>query len=352
MSDSAIRELILLAHIFEPGVQNRGYGAGLMMKKVPALLDWDLEKIQAELQEMRDEGLVVPFSAESPNSWKSTPKGRAVRELTARKRYERAQCLCSPADHDIDDLVLALAATPDTCEGEHAYPPTETLLSDYLFDFKDELPASIARLEERKLVNLRLAPGHWNSGKSLYITVDGLREYRKGVVERLGIQVDMCVLDAQPRPVVVNTSLVLRGLDERLVSNLSSRMQEAERCETVQAYLAATVLYGSILEGILEGLAAKNPRKANTSSAAPKGRDAKAKNFAEWKFNEWIAVAREVGWIPRSVGEYADQLRSYRNLIHVSEQLREELDADRHLVKVTRSVLNAVLEHVADASEA
>jgi hypothetical protein len=149
---------------------------------------------------------------------------------------------------------------------------------------------------------------------------------------------------------VINDNLIPLGLDSRLVANLSCRIEEAERCEAAAAYLAATVLYGSILEGVLEGLANKEPKTANSSPAAPKGDDGRPKRFSDWKFKEWIAVARNVDWIPSSVGAYVDQLRGYRNLIHFSQQLREGLTADKHLAKVTRSVLDAVLQHISDAS--
>jgi hypothetical protein len=156
MSDTAIRELILLAEIFGPGMQDRGYGAGLIMKKVPALLEWNIDAIQAELQEMQQNGLVLPFS-EASSSWKSTPKGRAAREAIARGHFERARCLCSPKAHALDDILLAIAATAEICGIEHSYAPTEVQLADYLFDFKDELQAALLRLEERGWVNLRRA---------------------------------------------------------------------------------------------------------------------------------------------------------------------------------------------------
>lgn len=192
-----MRELILGVEIFEPGRLNMGCSASSMMKKVPALLDWNLDDVEAELQAMQNEGLITPFGEASPGSWKSTPEGRAARERLTRLHRERAHCLCSPEEFALDDLVLAIAATASLCEGEHRHPPTQALIADYLFDFKEELPASFERLEHLQFVSLRKVPGTIRQGKSVYINVDGLREYRKVVAVRLGLDQDACVLDAQ-----------------------------------------------------------------------------------------------------------------------------------------------------------
>lgn len=349
MPTADIRNLILLAPIFDPGVRTMGYGPASIMKKVPELLEWSLADVQGELSKMHEEGLVEQFTEQMPDSWKSTAAGRAARESLARQHAERARCLCSPTIDALDDLMLGLAATADICSLGHSHPPTELRLSDYLYDFKGDIAASIARLHERGLVKLQQMPGLSRQGRSLYITVDGLREYRSRVAAKLGVDGDTCILDSQPMEVAVNDRLSHVGLSSDLVANLSARFDEAERCDGVQAYLAATVLYGSILEGLLEGLANLEPQKANSSPACPKAEDGKPKKFSEWKFSEWIAVAKDVGWIPRSVGGYADQLRSSRNLVHVSKQLRDEVHADKHLASITRSVLDAVLEHIAEA---
>jgi hypothetical protein len=135
-----------------------------------------------------------------------------------------------------------------------------------------------------------------------------------------------------------------------LIQNLSLRLEEAERCESVEAYLASTVLYGSVLEGILEGLAQKSPTSANSSRLVPRARNGNPKPFTAWKFVEWIAVALDVGWILRSVGGYANELRSARNLVHVSKQVKDAVQADKHLSRVTRSVLDAVIQHIHESS--
>lgn len=316
---AGIRELILRAEIFNPGVQDRGYGPGTFMRKVPMLIDHDKAEVSAELQRMYEEGLVVPFDDANPSVWKSTAEGRSARERLARRCHERAPCLASPEDHALADLLLALAVSSDICDGDHSYPPSERRLEDYLFDFRQDLQSSIEALEAQGLVRLKLLPGSRRAGKCLIATLDGLKEYRRNVASRLGVAADVCVLDAQAAPAALTDSLTAAGLDAALVGNLSMRIAEAERCEGAGASLAATVLYGSILEGVLQGLAARHPKTANSSSVVPRGDGGKPKPFGDWKFSEWIAVAKDVGWIPQSVGGYADQLRSYRNLVHVSK---------------------------------
>lgn len=139
--------------------------------------------------------------------------------------------------------------------------------------------------------------------------------------------------------------LLSRGFDAKLVDILEERLAEADLCDGAEAHLAATAMYGSVLEGVLYGLAKCDPQIANQSSRAPK-EAGKVKKFSDWKFVDYVSVAVDVGWIPRSVAGHADELRDSRNLIHVRKQFEEGFGADGPLVRVTKEVLYAILDHV------
>ena len=85
------------------------------------------------------------------------------------------------------------------------------------------------------------------------------------------------------------------GLEPGIGDLLSSRWNEAQKCVDSGAYLAATILMGSLLEGLLLGVFQRNPRSANQAQGSPKNpKSGKPKYFWEWKLSEMIDVAHEV----------------------------------------------------------
>ena len=62
---------------------------------------------------------------------------------------------------------------------------------------------------------------------------------------------------------------VLKFLDEPFLSILQKRMNEAEKCFIAEYYMAAIVLCGSVLEGILHRCALQHPKTFNCSASAP-----------------------------------------------------------------------------------
>ena len=131
--------------------------------------------------------------------------------------------------------------------------------------------------------------------------------------------------------------------DEKLATILESRWKEVTVCIHNEAPLAAIILMGSILEGVLFAFVHKYPCQANKASAAPKD-GGKVKPFKEWTLNELINVAYECGWIQRDARDFTHTLREYRNLIHPQKQLprEEQLDVDtcRICLEVVRATIN------------
>jgi len=333
-----IREHILLADVFRPTWTN-GRSVSGFLQEVPALLNWTDAEVEAELQTMLEQGLLIKQDPSQPWFY-STLLGQVERERLLRRLHRRADCLCRATEFQIDDLVLALVAS-------NSLPFAEEAIKIHLFDRAAEVPDSVDRLLAQRNLALAKPPFFRKPGRGLRMLAAGLREFRTKAFMRLGLpDEETSVLKAQPEKVVAHRTLSLMGIDPKLVDALSSRIAEAEACMRATSFLAATILYGSVLEGVLVGLAKKDPAAANRAASAPKDTAGSAKPFREWRFVEFIKVAVELGWIPRSVAGHVDELRDSRNLVHVQQQVQDDVVVDKYLTRITREVVEAVLEGI------
>ena len=120
-------------------------------------------------------------------------------------------------------------------------------------------------------------------------------------------------------------------LNDSLADVLSFRWQEAQRCIRAQAYLAAIVMMGSILEAVLLYKLEHNLEVGSRAKSSPKDRKtSKTKQIYEWGLSSMIDVAHEVGWIQGDVTRFSHALRDSRNLVHphVQRQHRDLPDED------------------------
>ena len=77
-------------------------------------------------------------------------------------------------------------------------------------------------------------------------------------------------------------------LDTNINDIIKCRLCEVEACIRTEAPLAAIFMIGSVLEGILLGIAISYPRQFNQSKCASKDADKKVKAFPEWKLSNLI----------------------------------------------------------------
>jgi hypothetical protein len=108
---------------------------------------------------------------------------------------------------------------------------------------------------------------------------------------------------------------------------LEDRWVEIASCVFAKAPLAATVMMGGLLEGILYARIEKLPDKSPvfTAAAAPKDKLGKTHPLKEWKLQNYIDVAQELGWITQTVHGISDIVRDYRNFIHPHKQHSEKM---------------------------
>ena len=117
----------------------------------------------------------------------------------------------------------------------------------------------------------------------------------------------------------------------KLVSNvemqqiLTRRWQEAERCLTAGASLAAIVMMGGLLEALfmarIEHLADKSP--VFKAKAVPKDKNGSSLPQKEWTLNNYIEIAHELKWIGATAKSVGSVLRDYRNYIHPYKELTD-----------------------------
>jgi len=111
--------------------------------------------------------------------------------------------------------------------------------------------------------------------------------------------------------------------DAAMKTILGKRWTECVTCISAGAPLAATVMIGGLLEGLLLARVNRENNKASifTAAAAPKDRQNKTLALKEWTLQDYIAVAHEVGWITVAAKDVGVVVRDYRNYIHPQKEL-------------------------------
>jgi hypothetical protein len=139
-----------------------------------------------------------------------------------------------------------------------------------------------------------------------------------------------------------NISIQNLAIDPNIAPVLESRLAEAQHC-VVSAPLATVFLCGSILEGILLGVALQRPKEFNQAVNSPKDKDNKVKPFHEWSLATLIDVAHELGALKLDVKKFSHELRDFRNYIHPYQQLVSKFAPDKHTAHICLQVLKAAI---------
>ncbi len=138
------------------------------------------------------------------------------------------------------------------------------------------------------------------------------------------------------------------GLEPGIGELLAARWDEAQRCLDAKAFLAATILMGSLLEGLLLAVCQRHPKAANQATSAPRDRQTgKVKYFADWTFSEMIEVAHKIKWIGLDVKKFSHALREFRNLIHPYQQLQAQTFPDLDTCQIGWLVVQAATHDLA-----
>ncbi len=133
-------------------------------------------------------------------------------------------------------------------------------------------------------------------------------------------------------------------IEGQLQPILETRIKEAQICLTSQAYLSVIFMAGSILEGVLLGVAQNYPKRFNESRSCPKDdKTKKPKEFNKWTLLQFIDVGREINLIGEDVKKFSHALRDFRNYIHPYQQMASGFEPDKHTAEICMQVLKATL---------
>lgn len=136
------------------------------------------------------------------------------------------------------------------------------------------------------------------------------------------------------------------GLTNIISSILKQRLCEISKCLDAKASLSVIFLCGSVLEGILLGVASNKATGFNKSVSAPKDKIGKVKQFYDWSLNDFINVARDLKLIGEDVKKFSHALRDFRNYIHPYQQMSSNFNPDEHTAKICWQVLQATIDQL------
>lgn len=130
-------------------------------------------------------------------------------------------------------------------------------------------------------------------------------------------------------------------LDPVVTPILQARVNEAQACPRYKVPLGTIFLLGSTLEGILIGVALKDPARFGSAKAAPKDRSGTVLKVHDWKLAGLIDVAHELGFLSLDVKKFSHVLRDFRNYIHPYHQMSSNFSPDQHTVDICWQVFKA-----------
>jgi hypothetical protein len=136
----------------------------------------------------------------------------------------------------------------------------------------------------------------------------------------------------------------IRSLGGDIEIVLMQRLSEISAILTT-APLAAVVLIGSTLEGVLLDVAFKNATEFVGASAAPT-KDGTVRPLPEWRLNDLINVAFELSYVTKNVKDFSQVVRGFRNYIHPRAQARAGFNPDAHTARICFQVLRAALNEI------
>jgi hypothetical protein len=142
-------------------------------------------------------------------------------------------------------------------------------------------------------------------------------------------------------------SLQKIALEPLVLTIIEARLKEAQRALKANANLSVIFLCGSALEGVLLGVAQRNPAKFNQTKCCPKDKDGKTRQFHEWSLAQLIDAACEIDLIKLDVKKFSHSLRDFRNYIHPYQQMASGFSPDEHTARLCFQVLKAALASLA-----
>ncbi|MFE4599318.1 hypothetical protein ACFRKE_00490 [Kitasatospora indigofera] len=125
--------------------------------------------------------------------------------------------------------------------------------------------------------------------------------------------------------------------DEAMARLLQWRLDEARTCYSNGAHVAAIIMLGSLMEGVLL-------RTVVERDPSLLGRDSED----SISLDKLIKACHRAGWIGADAEKFSHELRKYRNFVHPKAEARESHRPDRDTLSICWQVVNAALNDLAD----
>lgn len=146
-----------------------------------------------------------------------------------------------------------------------------------------------------------------------------------------------------------DVSASVKNLEADIQGVIQQRLDEVSAI-LAKAPLAAIFLIGSTLEGILLDTAKSHAALFTRANAAPKY-NGTVINLEDWKLNDLINVAYEVGFVTKNVKDFSHSLRTFRNYIHPRAQANARFNPNGDTAKICFQVLKAAITELTTATK-
>lgn len=144
-------------------------------------------------------------------------------------------------------------------------------------------------------------------------------------------------------------SLDKLSLDSTITEILKNRLSEIQNSIKSRSSLSVVILCGSVLEGILLGLAMRKTEEFNRSPSSPRNKDTgTVLPFYQWTLSNFIDVAHNLGLLGLDVKKFSHSLRDFRNYIHPYEQMSKNFNPDIDTAKISWQVLLAAINDLTE----
>jgi len=141
-----------------------------------------------------------------------------------------------------------------------------------------------------------------------------------------------------------NIAIEKLPIDETVQGIIVERLDEIHKTIKSGCALSVVILCGSVLEGILLGIATTNMKDFNQSTASPKNKETgKVLPFYEWTLSNFIDVSYDIGLLGLDVKKFSHALRDFRNYIHPYQQMNSGFSFDIDTAKISWQVLQAAI---------
>ncbi len=133
-------------------------------------------------------------------------------------------------------------------------------------------------------------------------------------------------------------------IDSSVIDILNSRIIEIKNSIKSKSALSCVILCGSVLEGVLLGVASSKMKEFNQCEISPKNKETqKVLAFNDWTLSNFIDVSHKLGLIGLDVKKYSLSLRDFRNYIHPYQQMASRFNPDIETAKISWQVLKAAI---------